>query len=117
MIHCDFGPETVRLDRSIVFEKFLSDHNTTIDQEKAEIICRAILQLQGIKKSKFLLDQIRGSTFDTWNLYVDGKNVFCISESKSGYTLRFFDDLDTDGWMNDFCDLAKYHASIFGRYS
>lgn len=111
----DFGPEDINLSESIVFERFLSEHNHSISKSKAEILCKAIIQLQNINKKPFVLDRLRGSTFDSWNLYVEDKNVFCISEARCGYTLHYFDDSNIDIWFNDFCQIALNHSAEFGR--
>lgn len=111
----DFGPEKIHLKNSIVFARFLSEHKRSIMKEKAETICKAIVQLQSVDKKPFILDRIRGSTFDFWNLYYNDKNVFCVSETRYGYTLRFFDDSDLDSWFDDLCKLALRHSVEYGR--
>ena len=72
---------------------------STIPTDREKELCYKLIHIGNMTVGKYTIERITGSIWDLWNVYSDGKNLFCLSETLEGYSIR--NSKNDDSWIND----------------
>lgn len=62
-------------------------------------LCLKLIKLENMTVGKYSIEKINGSIWDLWNVYINEINMFSMSETMDGYSIR--NSYSDDRWIDD----------------